>query len=250
MSRSTTPIVARLVRLVPRPVPSVARSGNRSRTSVPNVARSFQAQAIWMPIVATLARTAMRSVPTVGQSSGNGAPMVPRSGPREPTAPPCCACRGTRCLADEPVAVWSRHRLLASERRSLGGRAIDAGFAASRQACRAPLSLDRERAAEVAALAGESLVSLKLEAPPAPAASSPAAASTRAPGAAPALAPAPTRALPKPEDLVDVLVLAGIVETGGSAVEVRRWLHAVMKRACDVGLSVEEAERALRPAAP
>jgi transcriptional regulator with XRE-family HTH domain len=96
--------------------------------------------------------------------------------------------------------------------------------------------IDRTLAAEAAAHAGQTLVSLKLEAPPAP------------PPAPPPPAPPP---LPRPtakrEDLVDILILAGVRETRGSVEDVRRWIYAVMKRACDVGLTVEDAERALRP---
>ncbi len=96
---------------------------------------------------------------------------------------------------------------------------------------------NRDLAEEVAAYAGETLVSLKLEPPPAPPAPPPAVAA----------APPVTAARAKAEDLVDILVLAGMVESGGAPADVRRWIHAVMKRACDVGLTVEEAEKALRP---
>ena len=41
-----------------------------------------------------------------------------------------------------------------------------------------------------------------------------------------------------------------MAESGGAAADVRRWIHAVMKRAGDVGLTVEEAEKALRPPPP
>ena len=96
---------------------------------------------------------------------------------------------------------------------------------------------NRDLAEEVAAYAGQTLVSLQLEAPPAPPAP---------PSVAAAALPVPgVRA--KPEDLVDILVLAGMAESGGAAADVRRWIHAVMKRAGDVGLTVEEAEKALRP---
>jgi transcriptional regulator with XRE-family HTH domain len=96
--------------------------------------------------------------------------------------------------------------------------------------------LDRTLAADAAAHAGQTLVSLNLEAPP------PAPAPQAPP--APPLPPAPTA---KRDDLVDILILAGVRETGASVEDVRRWIYAVMKRACDVGLTVEDAERALRP---
>jgi hypothetical protein len=84
-------------------------------------------------------------------------------------------------------------------------------------------------AAELAAYAGETLLGLGIEAPPVP--------------------PPPPPRDTKATDLVDILVLAAMVESGGTAHDVRRWLHAALKRACDVGLSLAEAERALRPVA-
>lgn len=91
---------------------------------------------------------------------------------------------------------------------------------------------DRALAAEVADAAdGETLVSLGLEPPPPP----------RAP---PPPTPAP---LPRAEDLVDVVVLAAVELTGSLPATVRPMLHAVFKRGHEVGLTMEAAEKALRP---
>jgi transcriptional regulator with XRE-family HTH domain len=84
----------------------------------------------------------------------------------------------------------------------------------------------RELAIEVADAADETLESLGLEAPPPP-----------------PLPPAPHRA----EDLVDIVVLAAVEQTGAPVATARGLLHAVFKRAAEIGLSVEAAERALRP---
>lgn len=84
----------------------------------------------------------------------------------------------------------------------------------------------RELAIEVADAADETLESLGLEAPP---------------------PPLPPPAVNRPEDLVDIIVLAAVEQTGASVATARSLLHAVFKRAADVGLSVEAAERALRP---
>jgi hypothetical protein len=80
--------------------------------------------------------------------------------------------------------------------------------------------------------ADETLESLGLEAPPPP------------PVVAPPPRPPPA---PRAEDLVDVVVLAAVERTGSKPSEVRPWLHAVFKRACDLGLTAEAAEKALRP---
>jgi len=87
---------------------------------------------------------------------------------------------------------------------------------------------DRELASEVANAADETLESLGLEAPKPPASPPPPAAQHRA------------------EDLVDIVVLAA-VEQGAPVGTARRLLHAVFKRAAEIGLSVEAAEKALRP---
>jgi hypothetical protein len=99
--------------------------------------------------------------------------------------------------------------------------------------------VDRNLAAELAHYAGQTFLSLGLELPPAPPAPVP------VPVPVPA-APAPPAPHAKPSDLVDILVLAGMLETGHSAQDVRRWLHAVVKRGCDVGLSMGDAELGLR----
>jgi hypothetical protein len=89
-----------------------------------------------------------------------------------------------------------------------------------------------ELAREVADAAYETLESLGLEAAPAPAASAPAA-------------PAPSAH--RPEDLVDIVILAAVDQTGTPVATARSLVHAVFKRAADLGLSVEAVEKALRP---
>jgi transcriptional regulator with XRE-family HTH domain len=100
--------------------------------------------------------------------------------------------------------------------------------------------VSRELATEVAAFAGETLDSLSIEERPSPPRPPPLPVMNFTP------VPGPMR--PKPEDLVDVVVLAAMLDTGGSAADVRRWLYVAVRRACDVGLTMAEAERALRPA--
>jgi hypothetical protein len=92
---------------------------------------------------------------------------------------------------------------------------------------------DHALAAEVAAAIDETLESLGLEAPPPP----------------PPPPPAPSLPTLGPEDLVEIVVLAAVEHTGAAPAAARQWLHAVFKRACDIGLTTEAAERALRPAA-
>jgi hypothetical protein len=95
-------------------------------------------------------------------------------------------------------------------------------------------------AAEVADYIDETLVSLGLEAPPPP------------PPPPPLPPPAPTPPKPpepppvRPEDLVDILVLAAVKTTGAAPGPMRELLHTVFKRAKDVGLTVESAEAGLR----
>ena len=84
---------------------------------------------------------------------------------------------------------------------------------------------DRVLAAEVAESIDETLQSLGLEAPPPP-----------------EPPPAPTV---RAEDLVDVLVLTAVETTGAAPAPMRTLLHAVFKRAREVGLTVETVERAL-----
>jgi len=81
---------------------------------------------------------------------------------------------------------------------------------------------DRSLAAEVAEAVDETLHGLGLEAPP----------------------PDPG---PRAEDLVDLLVLVAVEQTGLSPAAVRPALHAIMKRACQLRLTMDTAERALRP---
>lgn len=65
-------------------------------------------------------------------------------------------------------------------------------------------------------------------------------------------APAPPQPPPRPpgpqlraEDLVDLLVLAAVERTGAAPAAMRTMLHAVFKRAREVGLTVEVVESAL-----
>ncbi len=93
---------------------------------------------------------------------------------------------------------------------------------------------DRTLAAEVADYVDETLVSLGLEAP--------------LPPPAPPLPPPPMSPI-RAEDLVDVLVLAAVELTGAAPAPTRLMLHAVFKRAKDVGLTVDAVEKALRAGA-
>jgi transcriptional regulator with XRE-family HTH domain len=95
-------------------------------------------------------------------------------------------------------------------------------------------------AAEVADFADDTLESLGLEAPPPAAAAVPSGMS--AAGGPQAMF------VPRPEDLVDVVVLAAMEATGSSSAEMRALLHVVFKRAREVGLTMESAEKALRVA--
>ena len=103
--------------------------------------------------------------------------------------------------------------------------------------------VNRDLAEEVAGHAGQTLVSLGIEAPPAPPPPPPPVVVVP-PGF---VAPPVARLQAKPEDLVDVLVLALMLESDAPFADARRWLHAATKRGCDVGLTMEEAEKALRP---
>jgi hypothetical protein len=94
-------------------------------------------------------------------------------------------------------------------------------------------------AAEVADYIDETLVSLGLEAPPPP---PPAPLPLPAPSPPKPPEPPPVR----PEDLVDILVLAAVQTTGAAPGPMRALLHTVFKRAKDVGLTVESAEAGLR----
>jgi DNA-binding transcriptional regulator YiaG len=100
---------------------------------------------------------------------------------------------------------------------------------------------DRALAAEVADLAGDTLVGLGLEAPPAPPAPAP------APPAPPP--PEPAIAL-RAEDLVDIVLLAAVELTGAAPADLRLLLRTVFRRAHDVGLTTEAAAKALEALAP
>jgi ribosome-binding protein aMBF1 (putative translation factor) len=91
--------------------------------------------------------------------------------------------------------------------------------------------IDRDLAVEVSAGAGETLESLGLEVPPPPP------------------PPPPPAPVVRPEDLVEIVVLAAVEQTGATPADARRWLHAVFKRAHDIGLTTDVVEKALRPAA-
>jgi transcriptional regulator with XRE-family HTH domain len=85
-----------------------------------------------------------------------------------------------------------------------------------------------ELATEVADAADETLESLGLEAAPAP------------------LPPPPAH---RTEDIVDIVVLTAVDQTGAPVATARSLLHAVFKRAAELGLTVEAVEKALRPVA-
>jgi hypothetical protein len=90
---------------------------------------------------------------------------------------------------------------------------------------------DRLLAVEVAQHLGETLETLGLETP------------------LPPPAPAPPQPPPtRPEDLVDIVVCAAVEVTGSMPSALRPVLYAVFKRAREVGLTVQAAENALRPA--
>lgn len=96
--------------------------------------------------------------------------------------------------------------------------------------------VDRSLAAEVADAADETLEGLGLETPLVPA---------PPPPAAPPLPPPPQA---RAEDLVDLLVLTAVEQTGSAPAVVRPWLYAVMKRGAELRLTMDIAAQALRPA--
>jgi hypothetical protein len=101
------------------------------------------------------------------------------------------------------------------------------------------LPRSRDLAVEVARAADTTLVDLGLEAPPPPPGPPP------PPPAPPAQHPTPAARI---EDLVDVLVLVAVEKSGAAPADARRWLRAVFERGTALGLSMADAERALRPA--
>lgn len=123
---------------------------------------------------------------------------------------------------------------------------------------------DLALAEEAAAHAGETLEALGLapppppppppSAPPPPPPPTPPAPEPPAPP--PSLPPPPPPPLPvpppavAPEHLVDAVVCAVAELMNSSPRPLRPLLHAAFKKAREVGLSVEAAERALAPAAP
>lgn len=95
--------------------------------------------------------------------------------------------------------------------------------------------VSRSLAEEAANHAGHTLQTLGIEAPPPP-------------PPPPLPPPPPPPPVLRAADLVDVVVLAAVEATASAPSVVRPWLHAVFKRAREVGLSVEAAEKALAPA--
>jgi transcriptional regulator with XRE-family HTH domain len=91
----------------------------------------------------------------------------------------------------------------------------------------------RALAVEAAAAAGTTLVELGLEEPPKPPAP-----------------PAPPATVLRAEDLVDVVVLAVVEASGTPPAAVRPLLYAIFKRAREIGLTVQAAEKALSPPVP
>jgi transcriptional regulator with XRE-family HTH domain len=109
------------------------------------------------------------------------------------------------------------------------GRSAPGADALQRLAARL-VPVNRELAVEVAEAAGQTLASLGLEAAPAP---------TAAPVSA--LPPVSTR------DRVDLVVLAAVEGGGLLPSAVRPALHAAVKRARELGLSIDAIEEALKP---
>jgi hypothetical protein len=89
-------------------------------------------------------------------------------------------------------------------------------------------------AAEIALAVGETLESLGLEAPAPP----------------PPPPPPPPAPAAREADLIDALVLVAVEQSGTLPGLVRPWLHAVFKRAIELGLTPEAVEKGLRPAPP
>jgi transcriptional regulator with XRE-family HTH domain len=97
--------------------------------------------------------------------------------------------------------------------------------------------VDAALAAEAAAHLGETLMGLGLVAPPEP--------------PAPPIPVAPPAPPPTPaQDLVDVIVCAAADAMDAAPRVVRPVLHAAFRRARQLGLTVEQVERALAPTAP
>jgi transcriptional regulator with XRE-family HTH domain len=126
------------------------------------------------------------------------------------------------------AATGSSHRTAA---RWDAGRATPAPHHLRRLACLL-YPEHRELATEAADAADETLESLGLEAAPPP-----------------LPPPLPPQAAHRPEDIVDIVVLTAVDQTGAPVATARSLLHAVFKRAAELGLSVEAVEKALRPAA-
>jgi transcriptional regulator with XRE-family HTH domain len=242
-------------------VPIVLRMMPRSACDLPTCGAKQHAVATHWPALST-------EMPFFGRRCHVLLPHVPFSHRNAPV--PGLPCANTppsglrRTVRRANVGAMKRARamniLLGEARRSLGMTQAEFGSAVGgshrsavrwdaaqatpgvdqlHRLARLLHSRDRALAAEVAEAAGETLESLGLEAPPAPAPATPAAS----------LPPAPA-AGPRPEDLVDILVLVAFERIGSPPNVVRPLLHAVFKRALDVGLTVEAAEKALRPQEP
>jgi len=131
-------------------------------------------------------------------------------------------------------------KLLGVSRRTMvrwqggrGGPSYDTWLVLVRHVYRA----SRPAAAEIAQELGATLVSLGLEAPPAPV----------DPSAPPA--GAPLRAAPAVGDLVDSIVCAAAEAIAASPQAVRPALLAAFERAASVGLAVDDVRAALTPIA-
>jgi transcriptional regulator with XRE-family HTH domain len=131
--------------------------------------------------------------------------------------------------AELAVVVQSSKRTVS---RWEGGRSTPAEFHMTRLA-EAVHPTDPSLAAELAALANETLLSLGLERPP--------------PAPAPAPAPEPpARSLPSDRDLVDSIVCAAAEAVATTPQAIRPALIAAFDRADSVGLAIAEVRRALR----
>jgi hypothetical protein len=104
--------------------------------------------------------------------------------------------------------------------------------------------VDATLAAETAAHLGETLESLGLVAAPPPSPAPPPAPAPPVPTPMPAPVPTP------PNDLADVIVCAGAEAMNAPPQVVRPLILAVFRRARQLGLTVEEVERALAPPPP
>jgi hypothetical protein len=147
---------------------------------------------------------------------------------------PCSQARSSRTLASPPTILAHSLAQQASLQAPLAHGSSRGAHSRAQEARRRRVHPhDRALAAEVGGAIDETLESLGLEAPP----------------PAPPAPPPPAPAL-RPEDPVEIVVLAAVEHTGAAPAAERQWLHAVFKRAHEIGLSTDIAERALRPGTP